>query len=115
MTMRVTRIADAEPFSPVGHEGVGPVRLQGSESTPTKDFTVVLSHYLPGAMAGLAPQDAETVYVVVTGELVMESEGESEVLGPYDSVHFTLGTTRTVENRTKLPATMLVIRSTTKG
>ena len=49
MTMRVTRIADAEPFNPVGHDGVGPVRLQGGASTPTADFTVVLSHYLPGA------------------------------------------------------------------
>jgi mannose-6-phosphate isomerase-like protein (cupin superfamily) len=115
MTMRVTRIADAEPFQPVGHEGVGPVRLQGGGGTPTTDFTVVLSHYLPGAEAALAPQEAETVYVIVSGELVMTSEGESHALGPFDSVHFTPGTLRTVRNRTTLPATMLVIRSTGKA
>jgi mannose-6-phosphate isomerase-like protein (cupin superfamily) len=112
MTMRVTRIAEAEPFSPVGHEGVGPVRLQGGEATPTTDFTVALSHYLPGARAELAPQEAETVYVVLSGELVMASEGAEETLGGYDSVHFTVGTMRTVENRTNLPASMLVIRAT---
>jgi mannose-6-phosphate isomerase-like protein (cupin superfamily) len=115
MTMRVTRLDDAEPFQPVGHEGVGPVRLQGGESTPTTDFTVVLSHYLPGAEAELAPQVAETVYVVLSGELVMISDGLAEPLGQFDSVHFSPGTMRSVENRTKLPATMLVIRSTTSS
>ena len=111
MTMRVTKIDDAEPFAPVGHTGVGPVRLQGGVSTPTTDFTVALSHYLPGGAAELAPQDAETVYVVLSGELTMESEGEIAVLCPNDSVHYTVGTMRTVENRTHLPATMLVIRA----
>lgn len=111
MTMRVTRIDDAEPFEPVGHTGVGPVRLQGGPSTPTSDFTVALSHYLPGGVAELAPQDAETVYVVLAGQLTMESEGEIAVLGPNDSVHYTGGTMRTVENRTHLPASMLVIRA----
>lgn len=112
MTMRITTLAEAEPFSPVDHEGVGPVRLQGGTRTPTEAFTVALSHYLPGAMAQLAPQAAETVYVVLAGELAMSSEREEAVLGPYDSVHFTPGTLRTVENRTHLPATMLVIRAT---
>ncbi len=112
MTMRVTRIADAEPFNPIGHDGVGPVRLQGGASTPTSDFTVALSHYLPGGAAQLAPQEAETVYVVLSGELVMASEGTEETLGANDSVHFTVGTLRSVENRTNLPASMLVIRAT---
>jgi mannose-6-phosphate isomerase-like protein (cupin superfamily) len=111
MTMRVTRIADAEPFAPVGHEGVGPVRLQGGSNTPTEKFTVALSHYLPGAAAQLAPQEAETVYVLLSGELVMAADGVEETLGANDSVHFTEGTLRTVENRTNLPASMLVIRA----
>jgi mannose-6-phosphate isomerase-like protein (cupin superfamily) len=111
MTMRITRIADAERFAPIGHDGVGPARLQGGASTPTEKFTVVLSHYLPGGNAELAPQDAETVYVLVSGHLIMSSEGVVEELGPFDSVHFTTGTTRTVENRANLPATMLVIRA----
>ena len=115
MSMRVTRITEAEPFSPVGHEGVGPVRLQGGASTPTTDFTVALSHYLPGGAAELAPQEAETVYVVLSGELVMASEGVEKTLGANDSVHFTVGTMRTVENRTNLPASMLVIRAKSQG
>lgn len=111
MPMRITRLVDAERFSPTGHEGVGPVRLQGGDSTPTTDFTVALSHYLPGAAAEPSAQVSETVYVVVSGELVMTSDGEEAALGPNDSVHFTVGTVRAVENRTNLPASMLVIRA----
>ena len=111
MTRRVTRISDAEPFQPVGHTGVGPVRLQGGASTPTSAFTVALSHYLPGGAAELAPQDAETVYVILYGSLVMIADGAEEHLGPLDSVHFTAGTMREVVNRTNVPASMLVIRA----
>ena len=84
MTMRVTRLADAEPFSPVDHSEVGPVRLQGGESTPTSRFTVAPSQYLPGGRADPAPQAAETVYVVVVGELVMTSEGVEATLESHD-------------------------------
>lgn len=110
MAMRVTPIADGEPFEPVGHTGVGPVRLQGGARTPTENFTVTLSHYLPGAEAGLATQESETVYVVTAGELVFASEGNEVTLGPMDSVHYTPGTTRTVKNQSRLPASMLVVR-----
>jgi mannose-6-phosphate isomerase-like protein (cupin superfamily) len=111
MAMRITRLEDAVPFDPPGHRGAGPVRLQGGPEAPTEGFTVVLSHYLPGGEAEMTPQVAETVYVVVAGELVMISEGTEETLRSYDSVHFTVGTPRQVVNRTHLPASMLVIRA----
>lgn len=112
MGMRITRLADATPFDPPGHRGVGPVRLQGGEATPTDDVTVVLSHYLPGGEAEMAVQQTETVYVVVDGELVMTSDGAEETVRRFDSVHLTAGTRRRVVNRTHLPASMLVIRPT---
>ncbi len=110
MSMRINRLADGERLTPPGHTGVGPVRLQGGEESPTDSVTVVLSHYLPGGEAEKAPQATETVYVVVSGELVMLSEGQEATLRPYDSVHFTAGTVRQVVNRSALPASMLVIR-----
>ncbi len=110
MSMRITPMADAEAFSPPGHTGVGPLRLQGGTNTPTQTVTVVLSHYLPGGEAAMGPQPVETVYVLLSGELTMISDGEEAVLRPYDSVHFTPGTERAVVNRTQLPASMLVIR-----
>lgn len=112
MGMRISRLADATPFDPPGHRGVGPVRLLGGDAAPTDGVTVALSHYLPGGEAEMAPQPAETVYVVLDGELVMTSEGAEETLRRYDSAHFTAGTVRSVVNRTQLPASMLVIRPT---
>ena len=110
MGMRITRLADATPFDPPGHRGVAPLRLQGGEAAPTEDVTVVLSHYLPGGEAETAVQQTETVYVVVSGELVMIRDGVAETVRPYDSVHLTAGTSRQVLNRTHVPASMLVIR-----
>jgi len=109
--MRASRLSEGEPFEPVGHTGVGPIRLQGGDRTPTENTTVVLSHYLPGAEAGLAEQTTETIYVVTAGELTFASDGVEVTLGHMDSVHFTPGTTRTVRNQSKLPASMLVIRT----
>lgn len=114
MGMRITRLADATPFAPPGHRGVAPLRLQGGETAPTEDVTVVLSHYLPRGEAEMAVQVIETVYVVVAGELTMVSDGVEETLRPFDSVHFSAGTSRQVVNRTPLPASMLVIRATTE-
>ncbi len=111
MGMRITRLADATPFEPAGHRGVGPLRLRGGEAAPTEGITVALSHYLPGGQADMSPQPVETVYVMVAGELVMISEGTEETLRLYDSAHFTAGTLRQVVNRTQLPASMLVIRA----
>ncbi len=111
MGMHVTRLANGTPFDPPGHRGVGPIRLQGGDTSTTQNLSVVLSHYLPGAEAASAPQPTETVYVVVAGELVMISEGTEETLREYDSVHFTAGTIRSVINRSPLPASMLVIRA----
>lgn len=110
MGMHVTRLANGTPFDPPGHRGVGPIRLQGGDTSETKYMTVALSHYLPGGEAELAPQPAETIYVVVAGELVMICDGAEETLREYDSVHFTAGTLRQVINRSPLPASMLVIR-----
>lgn len=40
MSMRVSRLTDAEAFAPPGHTGVGPVRLQGGQNTPTEQVMV---------------------------------------------------------------------------
>jgi quercetin dioxygenase-like cupin family protein len=109
MGMRIARLADAEPFDPPGHDKVGPVRLLDA-GAPGEQITVTLSHYLPGGQAQTAAQPAETVYVVLAGELEMTSEDVRETLRPYDCAHFTAGTVRRVVNRTHLPASMLVIR-----
>ncbi|PXX00387.1 cupin domain-containing protein [Mycolicibacterium moriokaense] len=112
MPVHINRLADAEYSQPDGHTVVSATRVQGGDSSPTEAVTAALSHYLPRATAELAPQPRETIYVVVSGELVIESEGEATTLRSFDSAHFTAGTQPMVFNRTQLPASMLVIRPT---
>ena len=110
MSIDITRLAQAQRFQPVGHHDVGPVHLFGGESYDGA-VTVALSHYLPGGGADLSPVPAETVYLVLTGELSLtDADGHTEVLRPLDGARLTSGTPRSVENRTNLPASMLVIR-----
>ncbi|MEU7279846.1 cupin domain-containing protein [Streptomyces sp. NPDC045431] len=107
--MRVTRLDQAPPYQPPSHHGVGGLRLQGHEAGPTARFWTGLSYYLPGGAADVAPTVEETVYVVLDGELVVTADGREETLRRYDSVHLTKGETRSVENRSKRPVTLLVI------
>jgi len=71
------------------------------------------SGLLPGGQADMSPQPVETVYVLLSGELAMISDGQEATLHPYDSVHFTASTVHQVTNRSPLPASMLVIRPAT--
>lgn len=109
MSIDITPLTQAQPFQPVGHHGVGPVHLFGGEHYDGA-VTAALSHYLPGGRADMSPVPAETLYIVVTGTLTLDAEGDTHDLHPLDAVRLTPGTLRSVENRTNLPASMLVIR-----
>lgn len=112
MTLQITRLVDATFIHPPGHTGVQPVQLQGGDHNSTDDFVVILSHYLPGGRADKDTMRAETVYVVLSGELFIDSDGEEATLHPLDSVRLPAGATRILDNRGALPATILVVRST---
>ena len=112
MTLQITRLADATPINPPGHTNVQPVQLQGGEHNTTDDITVILSHYLPGGHADADTMRSETIYVVLTGELFINSDGDETTLHTYDSVRLPAGATRVLENRGPLPTSILVIRST---
>ncbi|WP_017627281.1 beta-D-galactosidase [Nocardiopsis chromatogenes] len=106
--MRVTRLRQAPAYRPPAHHGVRALRLQGHEAGPTERFSTGLSYYLPGGAAEPSPAPEETVYVVLDGELVVTADGREEILRRHDSVHLAKGQIRSVENRSPLPATLLV-------
>jgi quercetin dioxygenase-like cupin family protein len=85
------------------------LRLQGHAATTTEVNWVGLSHFLPGGGAQSSASPLERIYVVVSGQLTVTSDGEEAVLGPLDSVCFAPGEARTLVNHTTLPATMLVL------
>jgi quercetin dioxygenase-like cupin family protein len=110
MPIDIARLARAQRFQPAGHHDVGPLHLFGGEQYDGA-VTVVLSHYLPGGRADMAPVPAETIYLVLTGTLTLtDADGRTEILHPLDGARITSGTPRSVENHTNLPASMLVIR-----
>jgi mannose-6-phosphate isomerase-like protein (cupin superfamily) len=109
--MQITRVSDAVSFDPEGHRGVSPAYLQGGEDY-SGSVSIVLSRYLPGAQAQLAELAVETFYVVIEGELTMDCDGLEATLGHLDTVCMTAGSLRSVHNRTRLPASMLVVRPT---
>ena len=106
--MRLTRYGDAPRYPAALHHDVQARRLQGLEAGATTNFWVGLSTYLPGGYAQEAPARAETVYVVVAGELELTCGGDTLRLGRYDSVHLAEGEVRRIDNRGTEPAVLLV-------
>ena len=106
--MRITKVDQAPEYVAPGHANVDTRRLQGLEAGDTENFWVGLSVYAPGVIAETSPTRAETIYVVLDGELTLTFEGESHVLGKHDSVHFGAGEVRGLVNESGAPSTLLV-------
>jgi mannose-6-phosphate isomerase-like protein (cupin superfamily) len=107
--MRITRLREARPYEAAKHHGTVALRLQGMDVTPAETFWVGLSHFLPGGGAEYDATPLEKVYVVVSGEVTVKTDDAEVTLQPFDSCYLAPGEARVVENRTNLPASMLVI------
>lgn len=107
--MQVTRLEDASPYEAPKHFDTRGLRLQGWDASDAKGFWVGLSHFLPGGGCERDATPLEKVYVVTEGEVtVVTDEGEA-TLGPYDSCWLAPNESRSIENRTNRPASMLVV------
>ena len=107
--MEVTRLAEALPYEAPKHHGIVALRLHGGEQTNAERVMVGLSHFLPGGGADESSSEAERVYVVLEGQITVTTEDGPVVLGPLDSCLIPPGETRSVQNASNRPASMLVI------
>ena len=107
--MHVTRFADAKPYDAARHFDMVGLRLQGFDASPTKDFWVGLSHFLPSGGAERAESPLERVYVVLSGAVTVMTDTGEATLGPLDSCCLAAGERRAIVNRANTPASMLVI------
>jgi quercetin dioxygenase-like cupin family protein len=107
--MHVTRAGDAKPYDAAKHFGMVGLRLQGFDASPTENFWVGLSHFLPGGGAEESSSPLERVYVVLAGEVTVTTGGGETTLGPMDSCHLASGEKRSIVNRTNAAASMLVV------
>jgi quercetin dioxygenase-like cupin family protein len=109
--MHVTRIADAKPYETKLHHAMIALQLQGGAESDTKNFTLGLSHFLPGGGAEYSASATEKIYLVIAGHITVLTDKGETTLGPLDSCHLPGGEGRSIENRTNEVATMAVIIS----
>ncbi|MEP2707663.1 MAG: cupin domain-containing protein [Roseibium sp.] len=107
--MHVKRFEDAQSYVAPNHRDVVGLRLQGFEDGGPTNQWVGLSQFLPGGGAGPDSTPFEKVYVVLEGEMTIESGGKETVLHKYDSCTVAPGEVRTIENRSNHTCTMLVV------
>lgn len=116
--MHLTRADDGVVYQAPGHFGVSSRRLQGHEAGGPRRAAVSISVYPPGAGVQPLPTAAETIYVVLAGELELNGhlgEQDALVLGAHDSVHLRRGEVRSLRNAGTSDAELLVVMLTDDG
>ena len=109
--MNITRFEDARPYEAKAHYRMSALRLQGLEASDLASFSCSLSHFLPGGGAEYAASPNEKVYVVLSGQITVSTDGGEHVLGPLDSCAIGVNEARAIENRGNQIATILVVVS----
>jgi quercetin dioxygenase-like cupin family protein len=107
--MQVNRLGDAKPYEAPKHFDCTALRLQGFDASEAQNFSVGLSHFLPGGGVELDATPLEKVYVCTEGEITIVTEQGEATLGRYDSIYLAPNEARAIENRTNLPASMVVV------
>ena len=109
--MKRVCLEDVKTYEAPGHFGMVAMRLSGKEETGAEKFWVGLSHFLPGGGAEWAYEDNpnEKVYIVLEGEITVKNKEEEVTLGPMDSLYLAPNEGREILNKTKKPATMMVV------
>ena len=107
--MQVTRFGDATPYEAPGHFDCTALRLHGLDASDAQNFTVGISRFLPSGGVEMSATPLEKVYVCLEGEITIVTEEGEATLGPYDSIYLASNEARAIENRTDLPATIVVV------
>ena len=107
--MLVRRFTDARPYEAPNHQGGAGLRLQGFEDGGPENQWVGFSQFLPGGGTGPDSTPFEKVYIVIDGEMTIETDGDTTVLGPMDSCTIAPDEVRRLENRSNHVCKMLVV------
>jgi quercetin dioxygenase-like cupin family protein len=107
--MNVTRFDEATSYEAVNHHGCQGVRLQGLDVSGVSSFWLGISTFEPGGGAEWDTTAAEKVYMVLEGEVTVETEDQSVTLRARDSVFLPSNERRRIINETNDPAVMAVM------
>ena len=107
--MNFTRFVDAPGYEALKHHGCTGVRLQGAEVSPVSSFWLGVSTFEPGGGAEWDTTAAEKVYMVLEGQVTIETDDQRVVLGPRDSVFLASNERRRIINESGATALMAVM------
>lgn len=107
--MNVTRFSEAKGYVAPNHNGCEAVRLQGVDVSPVTSFWLGVSNFAPGGGADWDTTSAEKVYLVLEGEVTVETEVESVTLYAKDSVFLAANERRRIVNESNTTAVMAVV------
>src|SRR4029450_1170933 len=110
--MEVKHPPDAKPYQAPNHRGYCSLRLFGLDAGGPKQFTVCVSHFLPGGGAGPDASRTGKGYSVLAGELTLIAGGKQTVLKANDACFIGPNERREIVNRGNDVVTMLVAVST---
>ena len=77
--MHVKHLSEAKRYEAPNHRGYCSLRLFGLDAGGPRQFTVGLSHFLPGGGAGPDASPTEKVYYVLSGELTLIAGGRDDM------------------------------------
>ena len=107
--MNVTRFGEAKGYETVNHFGCVGVRLQGADVSPVTSFWLGVSTFEPGGGADWDTTSAEKVYLVLEGEITVETESQSVTLQARDSVFLAANERRRIINESGATTVMAVV------
>jgi quercetin dioxygenase-like cupin family protein len=106
--MHVNRFSDLKPYQSPGHNDMRMLRMQGREAGPADQLWLGVSQILPGGGIDPSSSPEEKFYVVLEGELTVETPNGSAVLGPWDSCRIAPDEQRALKNRTNRTVVVLL-------
>ena len=107
--MIVTLSGEGKSYEAAHHHGCEAVRVQGGEVSPVTSFWMGISNFEPGGGAEWDTTNAEKVYLVLEGEITVETEDESVTLRAKDSVFLAANERRRIINESDSTAVMAVV------
>ncbi|SAL13968.1 hypothetical protein AWB71_00459 [Caballeronia peredens] len=106
--MNVTRFEQAPEYFPPNHFHMRCRRIQGKEAGPSDSIWLAISTIAPGGYITLSASDVEKHYVLLAGEVTIETESETVRLSPMDSCRLAPNEKRALRNESNEAALLLL-------